>query len=365
MNTAIATLPITAIVPGNNDRRVFARAALEELADSIRANGLAQPPTVVPIGADRYQLVAGERRWRACQLAGLTHIPAIVRADLTPKQASAIMLTENLARVDLNAIEEAQSYRARLDDGWTLEELTATGVSTQRVKARLPLLALRSELQELVRADQLGVGYALAIAAAGLDDNRQAIAVRRLRDNPAPELSWFRRVCGELANEQASQSFEGFMAGPIVPDAAPVKATLPPHPRKDSAPVVGANQNEKLRNQAQFWTDAAARWDYLGKSQTRDECLARAQGIADVLALLDSVAGEQAPAERISVPMADMFTSEEAADYLSLTLAALKYHVRAGNLVGVTVLGRLAFTREELDTFKVNRRRPGNPGKRG
>ncbi|MGH9297910.1 MAG: ParB/RepB/Spo0J family partition protein, partial [Acidimicrobiales bacterium] len=151
-NTAeVLDLQLGRIKPGDNDHKSFPDSEMRELANSITAHGLAQPITVRPVGATFYELVAGERRFRAFQLLGREFIPCIIR-ELSDEEASAIMLAENTHRADLSPIEEARGYRSRMDRF----ELTAqqvaewAHVTPERVKGRLELLELRDDAQHLV-----------------------------------------------------------------------------------------------------------------------------------------------------------------------------------------------------------------------
>jgi ParB/RepB/Spo0J family partition protein len=356
----LTTVPVSSIIPGSNDRKLFARVELEELAESIRTIGLIQSPTVTPLGDGRYRLVAGERRWRAVQLLDWADVEVNVREDLTPKQASSAMLAENVARADLDPIEEANAYASRLEAGWTVDELIATGVSRQKVDARIPLLKLRPDIQELIRKGQLKPGYGLAMAANGLDANRQAIALRKFQENPAPELSWFRRVCGELAAEQASEPMSLFFEAAIVEAGPVVKVALPPLPRTHKAPSDGDSYLDTLANQIAHWNDAADAWAGLGKANQQAECLAAAsvlQGALDLMA-----ASVRAP-EPITgeVDMSDLYSTEQAAKYLGLSIAGIRYHMARGNLVPALIGKTYVFTEEQLDEFKANKRKAGNP----
>ena len=112
---ATATLPVGAIRPGKYQPRTHMdEKALNELAASIRAQGLMQPLLVRPVGRDQYELIAGERRWRAAQLAGLTEVPVLVR-DVPDNAALAMALIENIQREDLNPIEEAAGLQRGVD----------------------------------------------------------------------------------------------------------------------------------------------------------------------------------------------------------------------------------------------------------
>ena len=236
-------VPCSRIVPGNNDRKTFDFASLEELAASIQAHGLAQPITIRPLdGNAAYQIVAGERRFRAIStILGWEAVPAIVR-ELTDEQASAIMLAENTGRQDLNPIEEAFAYQARVDRfGWTLDHIAqVAGVSTDLVKRRLSLLKLVPEIRHLVANAHLPVGHAEAMA--GLDANRQHIALRVFREsrNGLP-LSTFRHVVSQLLEEQSQDSL--FDLGNFWVEQVQSNADLP---RKGKRAVTGAPNRKDL-----------------------------------------------------------------------------------------------------------------------
>jgi len=147
-------------------RRVFDEEALAELADSIRARGVIQPIVVRPHDG-RFQIVAGERRWRAAQKARLHEVPAIVR-DFDDAETLEIALIENIQRRDLNAIEEAQGYRRLVEDyGHTQEELgKLVHKSRSHVANLLRLLDLPAAVQDLVGAGKLSMGHARALIPA-------------------------------------------------------------------------------------------------------------------------------------------------------------------------------------------------------
>ncbi len=203
--TAICNLPVSQIAPGNNDRKHFDPAALADLAASIAAHGLAQPITVRPYG-DGFQIVAGERRFRAIsQVLRWETAPCIVR-DLDDEQASAIMLAENTGRADLDPIEEANAYRERSSKfGWdTAKIATVAGVSADVVRRRLLLLDLHPDVQQLVAKQHLPLGHAETMTK--LDVNRQLIALRIYREAKAMPLNTFIRVVSELYAEQAQDA---------------------------------------------------------------------------------------------------------------------------------------------------------------
>ena len=128
------TLRISEVEPNRDQpRRAFDETALNELADSIREHGVMQPTLVRPLTAGGYQIVAGERRWRAAKLAGLTEIPAVVK-ELTELAAMELALVENLQREDLNAVEEALGYRKLMDSfSLTQEQVAAKDAKLQQV----------------------------------------------------------------------------------------------------------------------------------------------------------------------------------------------------------------------------------------
>jgi len=145
-------------------RRHFDEAALDELAQSIAARGVIQPVIVRPMAGGRYQLVAGERRWRAAQRARLHEIPALVRA-LDDREVTALALIENLQREDLNPVEEAQAYR-RLseDDGMSQAEIARlVDKSRSHVANLMRLLALPGEVLAMVSDGRLSMGHARAL----------------------------------------------------------------------------------------------------------------------------------------------------------------------------------------------------------
>ena len=189
---AMATLPVTRIQPGRYQPRTrMDQQALAELAASIRAQGLMQPLLVRPIGGERYELIAGERRWRAAQMAGLDEVPALVR-EVPDEAALAMALIENIQREDLNPMEEAAGIQRLLDEfGMTHERAAdAVGRSRSATTNLLRLLKLASPVQEMLMQGRLEMGHARALLA--LDGAKQieaahAVAAKALsvRDTEA------------------------------------------------------------------------------------------------------------------------------------------------------------------------------------
>ncbi len=163
-------------------RKEFNREALEGLAESIKANGIIQPLVVRRVG-EEYELIAGERRWRATQIAGLETVPAVVR-EATDTEVLEMALVENLQREDLNPIEEAQGYGLLIDAFQLTQEEAATRVGKSRaaVANALRLLKLDEDVQTHVRQGRLATGHAKVIL--GLDDTAQQklAADRVIRD---------------------------------------------------------------------------------------------------------------------------------------------------------------------------------------
>jgi ParB family chromosome partitioning protein len=155
------TVPLAALKPGRfNPRRSFSEAQLEELAASIRERGLVQPIVVRPSAGDTYEIVAGERRWRAAQLANLHDVPVIVRT-LNDQEAVEIAIIENVQREDLNAIEEGEGYRLLIEGhDYTQEDLARiVGKSRSHLANTLRLLKLPEGVQDLVRSGALSAGH--------------------------------------------------------------------------------------------------------------------------------------------------------------------------------------------------------------
>jgi ParB family chromosome partitioning protein len=202
---AVTAVPLDSIQPGNNDRAEFDSVAIQELAESMQNLGLAQPITVRPISHDRWEIVAGERRYRAAKHNQWPTIDCLIR-DLTDEQASGIMLAENLMRADLNPIDEALAYKKRMDQfGWDLETVARNAnMTSARVRSRLDLLSLIWEAQCLVKSGNLTMGYAELML--GLDSNRQVIALRYFSQAKRPNLPEFRTLCAKLLQEQAQNA---------------------------------------------------------------------------------------------------------------------------------------------------------------
>ena len=199
-----ASIPLDLLHRGaQQPRRSFRDEGIEELAQSIRTQGLIEPIVVRPRDAGGYEIIAGERRWRAAQRAGLVAVPAVVR-DVDDRQAVALALIENIQREDLNPFEEAQALQRLLDEyAWQHEQLAeAVGKSRTAVTNLLRLLKLAPAVQTLLIEGELDMGHARAllslppaeqesvakrVAARGLSVRQTEALVKRLLSGaPAP-----------------------------------------------------------------------------------------------------------------------------------------------------------------------------------
>ena len=204
-------------------RRDMVEDTLSELADSIRQHGVMQPLVVRALSEDRYEIIAGERRWRAAQLAGLELVPVIVRV-IDDETASVLSLIENIQREDLNPLEQAQALQ-RLSEEFSLthERLAQTvGKSRSTVSNMLRLLQLQGEVRQMLENGDLEMGHARALLALPEQAQKQAAEqivaralsvrqaedlVRRLQQGPAkprqdkPEDPDVRRLCQSLSEK--------------------------------------------------------------------------------------------------------------------------------------------------------------------
>jgi ParB family chromosome partitioning protein len=198
-------LPIYKVEPNKNQpRQDFDEEELEALAESISVHGIIQPLTVRELPSGYYQIIAGERRWRAARMANLTEVPAVI-IEADDKKAMELALIENLQRQDLNPVEEALGYRSLMEDyGLTQEEAAGrVGKSRPAVANALRLLNLCPEVLEKVRSGELSAGHARAvlslktekkqkeaaqkIIALGLSVRQAELLCKNMDKEPAPE----------------------------------------------------------------------------------------------------------------------------------------------------------------------------------
>jgi ParB family chromosome partitioning protein len=191
LQPGIRYVPLDAIVPNRHQpRQHFDEAALRSLAESIRRDGLMQPVVLRDVAPDRregvggaFELVAGERRWRAARLAGLDRIPAMVR-DLDDQQLAELALIENLQREDLNPIDRAEAFQRLAERfGMSHDEIASrVGLDRSTVANLVRLLSLAAGVQQLVRDDLLSMGHARALVAIGDLVQQDVLAKRAVRD---------------------------------------------------------------------------------------------------------------------------------------------------------------------------------------
>lgn len=172
INSSVNKLRIMEIEPNHNQpRKDFDEKALSELAESIEQHGVLQPLVVRPLANGSYQLVAGERRWRAARIAGLTEVPVVIK-ELTDEEVIEIAMIENLQREDLNPLEEALGYRYMMDELKITQEQAAEKVGKSRpaVANALRLLKLPNEVQEMVKNNLISPSHARALLGFDSDD---------------------------------------------------------------------------------------------------------------------------------------------------------------------------------------------------
>ena len=182
--TELAQLPVGQIVANpRQPRRKVDAESLGALAESVRAQGLIQPVVVRPLGDGSYELIAGERRWRAARAAGLATVPALIR-ETDDRESLILALVENVAREDLTPIEEARAYALLQDEfALTLGDLSErVGRSKPSVSNRLRLLELSDDVLDLVERGALTEGHARAVLSVPGDDERRALARRIVRE---------------------------------------------------------------------------------------------------------------------------------------------------------------------------------------
>lgn len=173
---------ISELTPNKNQpRKEFDLSALEELADSIKEHGVIQPLIVRPLSLGGYEIVAGERRYRACRMAGITKVPVIIK-ELDDSTTMQIALIENLQREDLSPIEEALGYKNLIDEyGFTQEKISITvGKSRPSIANALRLLNLPKEVLDMVQKNKISSGHARAILGLNLQSEKEIIEIAKL-----------------------------------------------------------------------------------------------------------------------------------------------------------------------------------------
>ena len=179
------SLPISQVEPGlKQPRKRFDESALQDLADSIRTHGVIQPLTVRRLSSGYYQIIAGERRWRAAKLAGLTEVPAVI-IEADDRKVMELGLIENLQREDLNPVEEANGYKVLMEEyGLTQEEVAHRGGKSRPAVANaLRLLALPDPVHQLLEEGKLSAGHARAILAAPSGELQKKLAQKVIAED--------------------------------------------------------------------------------------------------------------------------------------------------------------------------------------
>ena len=203
--TQTSTLPIQSVEPNPlQPRKHFSQDELEELADSIQEHGIIQPLAVRQVAPDRYQIIAGERRWRAARLAGLSEIPVLV-IDADDRTVMELALIENLQRQDLNPIEEAEGYRILMEDyGLTQEETAArVGISRPAVTNALRLLSLPEPLRHQLVIGAISPGHARALLFLKSEAQQKAAMQKILALNLSVRQT--ETLCRRMAREEAEE----------------------------------------------------------------------------------------------------------------------------------------------------------------
>lgn len=206
-------------------RKVFDNLELEELAQSIKANGVLQPVVLRKVG-NSYELIAGERRWRASKIAGLTVIPAIIR-KFSDQEALAIALIENIQRKDLNIIEEAKGYKRLCDEFKTTHDELArvTSRSRSHITNILRLLNLHEDIQDMLLNNEMDMGHARALLP--LPDYLQLDLAKEIIDEDLTTSEVERRVAQLLHAEKNIVNTSGdSMAKPVDPDIQRLETKL-------------------------------------------------------------------------------------------------------------------------------------------
>lgn len=189
-NEGTVEIRISEIEPNKNQpRKDFDEQSLAELAQSISEHGLIQPIVVRPTASGTYQIVAGERRWRACRMAGLSSVPVVIK-ELDDKEYFETALIENLQREDLNALEEAKGYKTLIDNYGLTQEQVAKSVGKARVTVTnsLRLLNLNPKEQEALLAGKISAGHARALLSCDVKEPREQMLAAAISGASVREL---------------------------------------------------------------------------------------------------------------------------------------------------------------------------------
>lgn len=209
-DSQLLTLPISKVEPRlEQPREYFDQEALQELADSIAQYGLIQPITARKLDSGYYQIIAGERRWRAARLAGLQEVPVrVIEAD--DRRTAELALVENLQREDLNPVEEAKGYRTLMEEYGLTQEETAKSVGRSRpaVANALRLLSLSKPVLELLEKGELSAGHARALVPIQ-DGEKQLAAAKEVIDK-ALSVRKTEQLAGRMCREDRQTGKEDY-----------------------------------------------------------------------------------------------------------------------------------------------------------
>lgn len=185
-DNAVLQVPIEDIIPNRNQPRLaFDDASLQELAASIKQHGVIQPIVLRKVG-EKYEIIAGERRYKASKIAGLTSIPAVI-SNIDDQKSAEVSIVENIQRKNLTSIEEAKSYKALLDQGFMSQEELAKrmGLSQSAISNKLRLLNLAPEVQDAIMKEKISERHA-----------RSLLSIK----NPDEQIKWLQRIIEERLN---------------------------------------------------------------------------------------------------------------------------------------------------------------------
>lgn len=206
-------LKISDIEPNRQQpRKEFNEEALTELADSISKHGILQPLLVRPLPDGGYQLVAGERRWRACRMAGVSEVPAVIK-ELTNSQVMELALIENLQREDLSIVEEAEGYKMLMDNyNFTQDEISkSVGKSRPSITNALRVLKLPKEILSLLKENKITAGHARALLSFDNEEDMrkvaEAIVTNGLSVREVEKISKIKNNKKEKRNDKRRDSF--------------------------------------------------------------------------------------------------------------------------------------------------------------
>ena len=206
-------LKISDIEPNRQQpRKEFNEEALTELADSISKHGIFQPLLVRPLPDGGYQLVAGERRWRACRMAGVSEVPVVIK-ELTNSQVMELALIENLQREDLSIVEEAEGYKMLMDDySFTQDEISkSVGKSRPSITNALRILKLPKEILSLLKENKITAGHARALLSFDNEEDMrkvaEAIVTNGLSVREVEKISKIKNNKKEKRNDKRRDSF--------------------------------------------------------------------------------------------------------------------------------------------------------------